>query len=216
MKTLFLILLLGSPCMAAGPKHTFSDPILNDELTNVYFDQANTFKKTIPSATFTAINVSTITAVSSATITNLTVSGVFTYAGTLGKIVKITEVTTTTNFATSNTVLQDTNLNTTYTMATSTNKVLVCAFAVGVIANAGNTMSGTIVVNSIDQCGATTPCLTVGSTISTFSTAMCKSVTPASASALVYKIDVASSTGGQTVTYGNGQTQVMELVEYVP
>lgn len=38
MKKLLLIMLIASPCLAGGPKYSFDDPHLNDELTNVYKD----------------------------------------------------------------------------------------------------------------------------------------------------------------------------------
>lgn len=38
MRTIFLIFLLASSSLAAGPKRTFRDPLLNDEFENVYKD----------------------------------------------------------------------------------------------------------------------------------------------------------------------------------
>ena len=47
MKKLLLLLLLSSPCLASGPKYTFQDPKMNDELNNVYHDIQNVNKGTV-------------------------------------------------------------------------------------------------------------------------------------------------------------------------
>jgi len=67
MRKLLLILLLASPCFGAGPKHSFQDPLINDELINVYKDIKN------PQINYTSISSATI---SSGSITNLTVTNI--------------------------------------------------------------------------------------------------------------------------------------------
>lgn len=62
MKKLLLILLLCSPCLASGPKYSFEDPKLNDELDNIYKD--------IGSNLSGDVRISSVT-ISTMTITNL-------------------------------------------------------------------------------------------------------------------------------------------------
>lgn len=77
-----MILLLAAPCLSAGPKYRFDEPLLNDEFENAYKDIETLLKGNvrIDSSTFASITVSTITVTSSATIRNLSVSTI-TYQG---------------------------------------------------------------------------------------------------------------------------------------
>lgn len=61
MKKILVLLLLSSCCFASGPKYSFSDPRLNDELDNIYKDIGSSLKGnvlissvTITSATITS------------------------------------------------------------------------------------------------------------------------------------------------------------------
>lgn len=51
MKTLFIIALLASPCLANGPKYSQKDPLLQDEFENLYKDIGNATKKGIRGTT---------------------------------------------------------------------------------------------------------------------------------------------------------------------
>ncbi len=62
MKKVVFLLLLSSMGWAAGPKHEFSDPLLNDEMVNIYKDISTTLKGNV--------RISSVT-ITSATITNL-------------------------------------------------------------------------------------------------------------------------------------------------
>jgi len=89
MKKLFLILFMASPLLGAGPKNRFDDPILNDEFQNSYKDIKNPVINygSASSFTVTRLSVSTITLVSSATITNLSLGGNLTIANSDPKVI---------------------------------------------------------------------------------------------------------------------------------
>ncbi len=89
VKTFMIVLLMASACMASGPKRSFDDPLLNDELDNVYHDIDSVLRGTV--------RISSAT-ISTATISNLrgVTDGSNACAGCVGEYV---EATTTANTA---------------------------------------------------------------------------------------------------------------------
>lgn len=67
MKKIILLLMLTSPLLASGTKHTFTDPLMNDELDNVYHQIDSAFKNKVYKSTITLTSI----AVDSMTVTHI-------------------------------------------------------------------------------------------------------------------------------------------------
>lgn len=97
MKKLLFLLLLASPLLADGPKYSYSDPRLNDEMDNIYYGQKYINAVSIRASQLTA---------STGTIKSFMVVGstsnATTPTGRIGEQVR-SAVTTRTNFAATNT-----------------------------------------------------------------------------------------------------------------
>lgn len=76
-KLLFLLLLMAVPALAKGPKHNFQDPLMNDEMNNIYKDIQ--FPKisygSASTMTITQLNVSTLTL--SGSLNTASINGTF-------------------------------------------------------------------------------------------------------------------------------------------
>lgn len=118
----------------------------------------------------------------------------------------------TTSSATSTTSFGTTNNTCTITPKFSTSRVAIYTSAVVVIANASNTLLASIFRGTSDL-GSGVAMANVGSTVTTFQLSFNYVDSPATTSATVYTVESKSATGGQTVTYGNGQIQTMILQE---
>jgi hypothetical protein len=120
-----LLLLLPSLSFAAGPIYQHKDDLDQQEFVNIYHDisdpvissgRANTFSAT-------SLSVSTITAVSSATITNLRVTSLSGLS--LGKILQVQAGTSTSATATASGTFVDTALSVAITPSSASSKILI-------------------------------------------------------------------------------------------
>ncbi len=210
MKILALMLLLATPVLAGGPKYSYKDqPLLDDEVQNIYHDIRNVFSGTIPS-----VKISTITLVSSATITNLTV-GTLTTSGTLGRIKQIAQFTTTTTSSTVSATQIASNLTISITPTSTGSTIFVFMSGLAVTNAAGSLAQISMKRGATDLSG--------GNLFSSFGSSAGtarNNVTimwpdnPNTTSATTYTLTFASS-DGNSVTFGNGQEQVAFLVEYL-
>lgn len=141
MKT-FLILLLGMPCLASGPKYVGSatDPLTYQEFQNVYQDIRN---PSIAYGMAQLLTVSTITLVSSATIVNLNVTTINGAAYTVGGFQAAVTSTTITATTTTSSSFQLTTLGATITPTSSSHRIKI--HVSGSIQNNNPSLSGAYV-----------------------------------------------------------------------
>lgn len=146
MKKLFLILFLAAPCFSSGPKYDYKDPLLDDELLNVYKGIDNVFKSTAP-----YIRASTIT------VTNLNVSNIT--GLNLGKVRQVKYANASVETTTTSTGFSNTGLLVSITPTSATSTILIFVFqTVGAVlttaANAGQVsiqlMRGATKINGPD------------------------------------------------------------------
>lgn len=224
MKKFFLFLLLATPAFSSGPKYHYKEPLLDDEVQNVYHDIRNVLSGTIPSLsvsslTATSIGVSTITA-SSATITNLTVTGTLTVSGALGKLVRVSSCTSSTAFSTTSSAFQATNLACATSLSSATNWVKI---SVASMLRNGNT-NATNLFWSLDRSGtdlgagssggfgrldSSLATLRIDTPVSFFYVDA-----PGTTSSRTYTATIRSDDNTTSVTFGTSGTQVMVLEEF--
>jgi hypothetical protein len=230
MKKLLFLLLLASPLMADGPKYKYSDPHLDDEITNIYHDLK--YQKgvivTNSTGTFTLVKTSTITVglaiissgsatsfnIAHSTITNLTVTGAT--QGIKGRVIQSSASLVSSFFSTTSGTPVQTNLFITLTCASTANLVKITAWGVleDTDANASNENVYLYVDNT--QLAFTTILTTSGANQIRIPWSITFLHAPASTSAKVYNIRIAS-VGGNTVRLGvnaGGEHQYM-LVEEI-
>lgn len=225
------LLLLPSVCLASGPKYSYPDqPQLDDEIRQIYHDiravgggNYSTSSMTLNGLTASSATIGNLTSTNgtitnltstNGTITNLTVtalSGV-----SLGKVRQIQCGKTATDFSTTNSAFQTTNLtvNISPTVATSTIVVVAC----GALTNntSGQETDAAIFRGNTNLCDATFGCgasrvdatgMGLVNVLSCFVTGDA----PATTSATGYQIKI-KATGG-TGHFGNSATQNMCLFE---
>lgn len=125
IRTIFLIIIAAcSVSFADGPRFSHKDKFVDQEFENVYhdIDHAVADPLTLSGLIVSTITVSSVTA-TNATITNLIASDIS--GVSLGKVLQAVAATTTSDFSTTNSVFQTTNLGASITPSNTANKVLV-------------------------------------------------------------------------------------------
>lgn len=220
------MMLLASSALASGPKNRFEDPLINDELINIYkdlknptinFGTASSF--TVTSLTVSSMTVSSFTVVNGTVKTKLTVpNGVAsTDAAAFGQIgasiLKQAPVVTytATAFTTTSNALQTTNCTATITPTSASSRILVFA--------QGTAKDNSASITEVLTLARGTTDLTADGGLQTYSA---NSVTPASlfyvdspatTSATTYNVRIRNSDNVTTVGFGTGFGQVMILME---
>lgn len=205
MRTILLMFLMASPCLALGPKYGFKDPKLDDEFTNVYKD--------IKSATLTRTSSVTVSGITASSITVNSITGV-----SLGKVLQVLYYTTTTSSSTASSSFVPTNSAGTITPSSTGSRVLACSF--GVVADAGGSQGAQLAIfrGTTNLCDATGCSQTIhdASGLVTLPASMCVVDSPSSTSELSYSVRMLSSNSPATPVYGNGRTQTLILMEVGP
>jgi hypothetical protein len=163
------------------------------------------------------VTMSSITVSDTLVVSTLNVTG-FQTGITLGKVKQIVEIYTETTFATTSQTFQSTNLTGSITPTSSTSNIMVCMHTIGIVNNGGNILQGSIFRGATDIFGTGSPGFQLGSGSGSIRAmlSVCKLDSPATTSATNYTAKILSTTAGQSVTFGNGQSQIMDLVEYAP
>jgi len=216
-----MLFLLASPCLANGPKNTFQDPKMNDELLNVYHDIGNTLN--MSTVTIRALSVSTITA-TSITTTSMTATAIVTQSLTatsisgvaLGKIRQVVCGKTTSDFSTTQTTFQTSNLTVNITPGVATSSVVVVACGALTNNTSGQETDAALFRGNTNLCDSTFGCgaTRVDATGMTLANVLSCFVTMDAPSAVVatgYQIKIKVS--GGTGHFGNSATQNMCLFE---
>jgi hypothetical protein len=167
------------------------------------------------------LNVSTITAVSSATITNLTV-GTLTTSSILGKVIQTVMSTSTSAGSTTSTSFVDSGVSATITPTSASNKILIMAwtnlesdssaggFAFATLANGSTNL---LAANGEGFCHANSAVTAINCPLS-----LGYLDTPTTTSVVTYKVRVKVDAGTTTAFWGgdSSHTQVMILEEIAP
>lgn len=219
MKKILLILFISSSAWGAGPKYAFSDPRLNDELTNIYKDIASLLKG--------SVRISSVTISSSIVSGNLKVPNGVTSndAAAFGQI-KVIQCQFSSNasaFSTTSNAFQSTNSNINITLTSVSNNVAI--FAVGVLFDGSPTAStavASIFRGTTNLGGGTDSSIgsisaAAGITGNTQVPAMLFAVdSPASASLQNYIVKINSSDNSHTVSWGQGSKTYIMACEIAP
>lgn len=140
MKKLIAVLLfISCPLWAVGPKYSYEDPHLDDEIQNIYKQINSVLNSKTYKSSFT---------VSGITVDNITINN-SQYGASLGKLVQSTSTATASNTSTTGTTLTDaTGYVLSITPKSASNKVIVSAYVpVLLLADAANTMVVRIVID---------------------------------------------------------------------
>lgn len=212
-KWMVLIAVLATPTFANGPKYAQKDPLLQDEFENVYKDQANTFKRTISSGTFTNLTV-----VTKATIPNGTVATDAVAFGQISgtRILQIVTCSASPSDATTSASFTDTSTSCSVTPTNSSTKFIIFAEGLGETGNAGTTnayytINGTTTGNLGDSSNGLGHVVGQINVIFNFIT-MVATDTPGTSSTQTYKVRYVS-VGGATVQWGFGLRTQIVIIE---
>ncbi len=200
MKTL-LFILLSTSCMAAGPKYNFTDPKLNDELQNVYFDIRN------------VLNGSTVT------IRNLSVSSITVTGGSsFGKVKQIVFRGAASQTSTTSTSYVDTALTQSFTPRSATNRIAVMAFGTVTAPSDGNNTFSTIAKDGTNLLASEGGCWTVyGAGGSTIRAGCTLGVDESASNTTARTYAVRIKVGGGTGYWAEGSSSSgMIIMEYEP
>lgn len=220
MKQLLLILFLASPALAiSGPKYSFDDPKMNDELNNVY--RGMTYPKFVNATgstmTVTQLNVST------ASVKQIQFKdGTTQITAATSKWVQIALGSATATTSTTSTSYVDTNLSVAITPTSASNCILVIATSDGGIsANAVafnvffTLANGTTNLNAANG-GATATAIAAASGIR-FPVALVAPQCPATTTPQTYKVRIKVEDTSVTGLFiaGSGTGRIW-AIEYVP
>lgn len=214
-----ILITLSSSAFARGPKHSFRDPALNDELDNIYKDISfpKIINGTASTMTVTFVSVST-TSVKQVRFKDGTTQIT---AGAASKWVQIVFGSATVTTNTTSTSYVDTNLAVTITPTSASNCILAIATSDGAIsANAVafnvffTLANGTTNLNAAN--GGATATAIVASAIR-FPVTVIAPQCPASVSAQTYKVRIKVEDAGVTGSFiaGSGTGRIW-AIEYVP
>lgn len=191
MRKILLILLLSSVAWADGPKHSFPNPILNDELDNVYHD------------------------IKYPKIVNLTVTGIT--SGVAGRVVQSSQTIATIDTCTTSATFNMTRTSATITPSSLSSKILLLGS--GEMSVGSNITNGelTFAKNGVNLAGThgIVQMLSPAAATLRVPVGFAYLDAPASTSALTYEIQMRSSVAGQTVCFnelaGQGVMTVLEI-----
>lgn len=207
-----LLLFLAVPCFAGGPKYvgTNADADVFQEFGNVYHDIANPTINvgTASSMTITSLTVSTITAVSSATIRNL---------ATAGLVKQVVFASGTSNTAVTGATLTTTVVTASISPTATTSKVIVTMCFTPTTANGTNSgVLFTIKNGTTNLAGGTQAMgfmdvavagrLTASQTVQWVDS-------PGSTSSQTYTLFIANQDGTTTISCNNSGTWSVKLEE---
>lgn len=195
-----LLLLIPVFALSAGPRYSHKDRFIDQEFENVYHDIRNASGDSVdPLVT------------SSATITNLTVTGAYTAGITLGKVKRILNFTSTTATSTSASTFQNSSLTLAITPGSVNYKILVIASGTGQVSGAGNGMK---IAVYRDSTNITSPHGARSSLVGQFSWSIAVVDSPATTSSRTYTIQFLSENGTNNVFLTDGALGSIILVEF--
>lgn len=181
--------------MAKGPKNSFKDPRLNDELQNVYYDIQNVLKG------------------STVTINNLSVSSITVAGSSAGKVKTINSFSTSADSSTTTSAFAATNLTLSITPKSTNNRIRVTVSGSFHGGAAGNDIRFAVFRNGSSDSG--TFLFYPGAAAQDQSVSYSYISQPASIASQTYTLYFSIS-AGSTVTFGNGTEKTIILEEFEP
>ena len=229
MKLLAIILFLPTLALASGPKYSYKDAHLDDEINNIYQDILHLKNVDIRTST-AAIRWANITS-GTATTFNITNSTITTgYVGSLsygsittpgtGRVLQILYSSTTSGTGTTSSTFQAvTNIKVTITLANSANKVMIWGCGAGQNNNANSNQLNLTVKRDTNNLGeatggfASTQNTATGQTTHISTLCFVYADAPGGTGPYVYQAFIRSSDNTNSVSWPNPGAAVMVVEE---